>query len=205
MVNSSKFSYYFLCCLLAILGVSCVDRTFETEEALWSYLKDEDNGYLQTKAVNGVVYSLLYKPTDLIVSQGLRGQRDEQQIDSLRSHYKNYIYFTLSMSRNNQELLNGVVGDRNRFGAMVSDLAFGMSEKVHLFTEKRDTISMLDYVYPRMYGMSRNTSMLLVYPREEIEKAEEINLVIEDLGFGTGEVTLSQEVKLMTEQPNLKL
>ncbi len=107
------------------------------------------------------------------------------------------------MSRGNQELLNSVAGDRQQFGAMVQQLAFGMHDKIHLYTEKKDTIPMVDYIYPRMYGMSKNTSLLLVYPREDIINAQEVNLTIEDLGFGTGEVRFTQKGHQIKNQPKL--
>ena len=46
---------------------------------------------------------------------------------------------------------------------MVNQLAFGMREKVHVYTQKKDTLEMLDYNYPRMYGMSPTTDILLIY------------------------------------------
>lgn len=45
------------------------------------------------------------------------------------------------MSKNNQELLNGVARDKSKFGQMVNDLAFGMEEKGHLYTPEKDTLS----------------------------------------------------------------
>jgi hypothetical protein len=42
-----------------------------------------------------------------------------------------------------------------------------MRDKVHLYTQTKDTLEMLDYNYPRMYGMSRSTTMLFVYSRDK--------------------------------------
>lgn len=196
---------YILICIGYLLLSSCGQSSFDTEEALWEYLKDEDNGYLQKKSIRGVEYSLLYKPTDLLVLQEVGNKKDPLLIDSLRRKYSKYVYFNLSMSRGNQELLNSVAGDRQQFGAMVSQLAFGMHDKIHLYTETKDTIPMLDYNYPRMYGMSKSTSMLLVYPREDVINAQEVNLTIEDLGFGTGEVRFYQKGHSIKDQPKLRL
>ncbi len=190
--------------MLAFLGVACGPQSFDDEEDLWTYLKDPGNGYLQSKTINGVDYSLLYKPTDLLVQQELGSQADLAALDSLRRKYDQYCYFNLSMSRGDQELLNSVAGDRQAFGAMVNQLAFGMADKIHLHTQERDTIELIDYVYPRMYGMSRNTSLLLVYPRDEILATESITVSVEDLGFGTGEVSFRHNVAHILEQPRLR-
>ncbi len=190
---------------IVCIMISCGGKTFDSEAAMWTYLKDPENQYIQTKEVNGVSFSLLYKPTDLLVAQELTEDKNQQQIDSLRKKYGEYLYFNLSMSRGNQELLTGMAGNRQQFGSMVNQLAFGMEEKVHMYTPHKDTIAMADYIYPRMYGMSGATTMLLVYPREEkIEKDTYINLTIEDLGLYTGEVKFKIPIKVITNEPQLQ-
>lgn len=178
--------------LLSLFFWSCGPKEFDSEEELWSYIKNPDNGYFQKKSVNGVDFSLLYKPTDLIIAQELRNEdATKEEIDSLRNKYGPYAYFNLSMSRGNQELLNSVAGDRNQFGKMVNTLAFGMKNKIHLYSREKDTIPIIDYVYPRMYGIGNNTSILLVYSMDEVKKYTHLNLTTEDLGFGTGDINFS--------------
>ncbi len=189
------------CLLLA----SCSKNTFDTSKELLEYIKQPENGYLYAKTVNGVDFSLLYKPTDLLVNQELTGESPASKVDSLRSKYGEYMYFTLSMSKNNQELLSTIAGNKQKFGAMVNELAFGMEQKVHLYTPQKDTIAMADYIYPRMYGMSGSTTMLFVYPREEkVTNREYLTLTIEDLGFYTGEVKFKIPTKMINNEPKLK-
>ena len=62
------------------------------------YLKEDDNNYMQYKTVNGIDFSLLYRPTDLLVSQEIGGEQVEaSRIDSLREHYGKYLYFNLEL------------------------------------------------------------------------------------------------------------
>lgn len=187
--------------LWTLLFCSCGSKEFDSEEELWSYIKNPDNGYFQEKSVNGVDFSLLYKPTDLIVAQELRNKdATQQEIDSLRNKYSQYAYFNLSMSRSNEELLNSLAGDRKKFGSMVNQLSFEMEDKIHMFSNKKDTIPLVDYVYPRMYGMSKSTSILLVYFKTELEDFNKLILCIEDLGFGTGNVKFNTQVKKIKEK-----
>jgi len=193
--------------LLAILFsiTSCSTKTFETKEELWEYLKTPDNDYIQKKTVNGVEFSMVYKPTDLLVAQELGKKYTKSTVDSLRQKYGEYLYFNLSMSKNNQELLSNVAGDKQQFGAMVNQLAFGMEQKVHFYTPQKDTIPMADYIYPRMYGVSGATTMLLVYPKEKkVTNSEVMTFTIEDLGFYTGEVKFKIPTKVIKDQPKLK-
>ena len=109
------------------------------------------------------------------------------------------------MSKNNQELLNGVARDKAKFGQMVNELAFGMEEKVHLYTPEKDTLKMADYIYPRMYGMSNSTSIMIVYPRDSKFMSQDyLNFVIEDLGLDTGDIKFKLNTKALKNEPQLK-
>lgn len=191
---------------LSLWLVSCSTPTFNTSDELTEYITADDSEYLVSKVVNGVDFSMLYRPTDLLVFQELGTGYTPEEVDSLRSKYGSYLYFNLSMSKNNQELLNGLAADRNRFGAMVNTLAFGMEDKLNLITAARDTVALADYVYPRMYGMSRSTTMMLVYPKEEIERAEGdyFTITLQDLGFGTGEVSFKFPKTVFIDQPGIE-
>ncbi len=199
---------YKLCIIAIFIGsffTGCNQKTFTSEEALWGYMKEESSRYIQYKSVNGVNFSLTYRPTDLLVNQELRSNNASVMlIDSLRNKYKKYMYFNLAMSINNQEVLTSMAGNKNKFGAMVNQLAFGMAERVHLYTSKKDTIAMLDYIYPRMYGMSNSTNILLVYPRDKkIVEEEYINLSIEDIGLFTGEISFKIPTTPLKNEPVL--
>ncbi len=188
-----------------MLLTACSSKNFDTTEALWEYIKAPENEYIHAKTINGVAFSLVYKPTDLLVAQELGNTKNTSLVDSLRNKYSQYLYFNLSMSKNNQELLSNVAGDKQQFGAMVNQLAFGMEQKAHFYTPKKDTITMADYIYPRMYGMSGATTMLLVYPREKkVTNAEYVTFTIEDLGFYTGEVKFKIPTNIFENEPMLR-
>jgi hypothetical protein len=140
-----------------------------------------------------------------LVDQEIGGEKvSKTEIDSLRKKYNKYLYFNLSMSRNIKELLSTTPQNRNEFGAMVSQLAFEMGNKVHLFTENRDTIEIADFVYPRMYGMSKATTIMFVYPREEEKLKEEyLNFTVEDIGLYAGEVRFKIDIEKIKNEPIL--
>lgn len=199
----AKAEIYLL--FLIILFSSCTQNTFSNKTALLEYIKDETNGYTQHKTVNGVDYTLTYRPTDMLVKQELGDSINKEHVKQLRDKYNKYMYFNLSMSKNNKELLSVAPKNRNEFGAMVNQLAFGMNEKVHLYTQSKDTIEMADFIYPRMYGMSRATTIMFVYPRDhEALKHEYLNFTIEDLGLYTGEVKFKIPVEKIKKEPMLK-
>ncbi|WP_299436990.1 hypothetical protein [uncultured Aquimarina sp.] len=193
--------------ILLFLGVflyGCTSGTFTTEKELLEYIMVEENGFTQNKTVNGYDFQLIYKPTDLLVEQEIGNLITDAKVKTLREKYNKHLYFILSMSKNNQELLNEKAGDRNEFGAMVNQLAFGMNEKVHLYTKSKDTIALVDFVYPRLYGMSRSTSILFIYPKEDNKlKEETLSFTIEDLGLYTGEVKFKVDTNIIKNEPQL--
>ena len=195
----------FLILLNSLLLWSCNNKTFNNKEDLITYLKNEENGYTQYKSVNGYDFTLMYRPTDLLVQQELADEKvTNHRIKELKDKYSKYLYFNLSMSKNNQELLSTAPKNRNEFGAMVNQLAFGMDEKVHLFTQSKDTLDMVDFIYPRMYGMSRATTIMFVYLKnKEKLKEDYLNFTIEDLGLYTGEVKFKVATDKINNEPEL--
>ena len=199
-----KYRYTYLILLFSVISMSCGQKRFDSEKELWTYVKTPENGYYHEKEIGQVKYTLTYRPTDILVRQELPKEFTEQMVDSLRKKYGEYLYFNLSMSANNRELLSNRVGSKGTYSAMVNELTFGMGDKVHLISQTRDTIGLLDYVYPRMYGMGRNTDILLVYPKgDNFLKEEYFLLTIEDLGFATGEVTFKIDTKTLSKEPRL--
>lgn len=191
--------------LLLILVTSCGNKTFDTTEEMTNYIKDVDNYYCYKKNIEGVDYTLQYRPTDLLVKQELGDKYDAKQVEVLRKKYLKYLYFNLSMTMNNRELLSNVVRDKVKFGQMVSDLAFEMDKKVNLFTKYNDTLTLTDFIYPRMYGTTNSTSIMFVYPRDKnYLKDDYINFTIEDLGLYTGEVKFKIKTQEILNEPQLQ-
>jgi hypothetical protein len=191
--------------LLLLLLISCQNNTFDTVEEITTDINEEDHQYRYSKTINGVKYELTYRPTDLLVNQEVGNKKNKKEIELLRKKYSKYMYFNLSMSLNDRELLSNVAGDKQKFGQMVNDLAFGMDQKVHLFTKEKDTLSMADFVYPRMYGMSKSTVIMIVYPRDKkYLNNEYLNFTIEDLGLYTGEIKFKIDTKAIVNEPQLR-
>lgn len=192
--------------LLVVIAVCCAcNKKFDDQQEMMAYLKDAGNGYYFEKKVNGVNYILLCKPTDLLVKQELGDNNDPIAVEKLRKKYRNHLYFILSMSKNKQELLNSVAAKKEEFGKMVNELAFEMESKVHLYTPKKDTLQMSDFIYPRMFGMSESTSIMIVYPRDEkYLKDEYVNFVIEDIGLYTGEIKFKIKTESLKREPQLR-
>ncbi len=202
MVSKSPAHLFSL--LLLMVLFSCDSKSFETKEKLWAYLQNTENGYHFLKSVNGIKYALTYKPTDLLVVQELGNKESSASVDSLRKEYEQYLYFNLSLSANGQELLNTKAGNRAEFSAMVNQFVFGMGEKAYLISKKQDTLHSLDYIYPRMYGMGNSTDILLVYEKKaKFLEHDYMRFIVEDIGFGTGQISFKLNTEKFKNQPGL--
>jgi hypothetical protein len=172
--------------LSVLLLISC-KKTFKSREDYIAYIKDEDNGYSQTKEVNGFKVNLTYKPTELMFDDT---KMSNEKMDSLKKSYEKVIYFVLSYSKDNKEVLSTISSSRADFNNIQNMLTFRMKEKITLTTENNDTIPMLDYNFARTYGMSRASTMLLVFERSKLLKnKDKLEFNISDIGLGIGDLT----------------
>ena len=187
-----------------MLLVSC-NKTFDKPQEMAEFIADPDNGYCYTKKAGGVDYTLQYRPTDLLVEQEIGQNPKPGTIEQTRKKYEKYLYFNLSMAMNKKELLNNLAADKERFGQMLSELSFGMDQKIHLYTATKDTIAMSDFSYPRMFGISDATTILVAYPRDEKYMNEKyMDFTIEDLGLYTGEIKFRIDMSKLRTEPQLR-
>jgi hypothetical protein len=187
----------FLFLLLAIVGC---DKAVSPPE-LRSYIKDTRNGLQQSIVSRGIKVGLMYKPTDLLVSQEIdEPVRDEGLVTSLRNKYSTYHYFILSFSKNNGE----VTDDGSDPGALIQRLAFQMSKYVNLTNSERDTVSVADFTMDRTFGLASSTNVLLAFKRNSIQEGDWIQINIKEFGLGIGEQRFRFSVKDIVRAPKIE-
>lgn len=190
-------------CFMCIL-TSCNSNQFDQYDDMKNFVMDESTGYTNTKTVNGVKFTLTYNPTDLMIKREIRDDSTANNIRRLREKYRRNLYFNLSISKNNQELLTDVIPRKQQYVEMVDQLLFNMKDKVHLISGEKDTIPMTDYIYPRMYGMAQSTTILIVYPRDEkLLKGNEFDFIVDDIGLETGDIKIRMNTKIIKNEPSL--
>lgn len=197
MAKGKMFLLFFFS---TVLLIACQSKLTESE--LIAYIKNSENGLIQQKQIGNVNYQITYKPTALMINQDLRGGKaTEQLLDSLKRKYSNYYYFMLNVQVNNQEILNNKANDVGEFGQAVYQLSFNMNENTFLVNNQKDTLRLIDYVYPRMFGMSPQTSMLFVF--EKGKKDEFLTLYLNEFGLNTGDTKYKFLVKDINKIPQL--
>ncbi len=193
MVRNSLFL------LTLLMLVSSCAKTFDTVEEMNEYIQDVDNGFSQTKIINGVRINLTYKPTELMVLQEISNKNySEKQKDSLRNKYNKYIYFILSYSKDEKEILSTLTTSREQFNTVQNTLSFRMNQNTSLINNKNDTVPLIGYNFPRTYGMSRSTNLLFVFERnKQIEDSGKFYFNLSDIGIGIGDITFKYNTSII--------
>ncbi len=166
---------------------SC-EKEAMSERELLAFVQKDENGLEKNRKSGNASIDLTYRPTDLLVAQELSiaDRENDSIINQLRNKYDKYFYFVLSISVDEDEILSSNMWHSGQFGEMVQKLAFRMGDYIQLHTSEQKSIPLADYVYPRMYGLSKSTDMLLVFPKEEIQEAEWIKITLKDFGLDIG-------------------
>ena len=186
---------------ILILFASCGGKTFDSTEEYMKYINDEENGFSQVKEINGVKVKLTFKPTDFMVLQELSNSSNQTvSKESLKNKYDKNLYFVLSYSRDNKELLSTISTSREEYNSIQDALTFGMTRKVSLVNQDRDTIQMIDYNFARTYGMSRSTNLLFIFKRDEIlKKSKELIFNVQDIGLAIGDIKFKYSAEIVKE------
>lgn len=171
--------------LLVVFVLSCgAPASINSVEAYKKTIHDADNGLVKESTIDNVEFKVSYRPTDLMVMRELKPEEknDKEELARLRNKYGKYLYFTLHISADGDDLL-AQQNSSSEYSNLLQTFSFGMEQKVHLLNSNNDKVPMADYTYARTFGMSGSTSFLFAFDKEEIQPSSTLTFVIEDLGF----------------------
>jgi hypothetical protein len=183
----SKYTLPGIAVIVLLIGLSSFFSAGKvlSEKDLYQYITIADNGLSKEKNIGDVKLKILYKPSDLLVAQELKTNAQEN-IEELKKKYHSYYYFILSISKEDSELERYYVRNGENFSNKVEQLSFGMGQFLKIITSEGDTASIVDYMYPRMYGATGASSFILIFNNEKIKKSEWFDLYFQypDLEIG---------------------
>jgi hypothetical protein len=223
-----------MCLLFVCLGLFCSgcsrEKTVHNSEELEKYVKGKDWPDVQTLVRNGVKVSVRYMPSEaLLLPQYKRYEEMEQTLakggtksktmrDSLlqdarnkiaqaKAMYDNSLYFSMTIGY--EDSTRDIEYDRMKEGftaysSWMQKLAFGLKEYVTLETETTGEVPLDIYDMQRTFGITKDRTFLLVFPRKFNEqevlssKNKEIILWLKEFGLATGELRFSFDLPLMT-------
>lgn len=210
-INKGAYSLLIIC-IVVLLVIFLFQRKEMTINELNDYINDSGNGLLIEKNVNGVDASLTYRPADLIAYQTCRGNREKTgkgEIDScFMVSYRDamkFHYFLLSLSIDETEILKTPRVQSKGWQKVSYYLSFSLEREAMLITDQNDTIFPSLVHYPRLYGTSTSTDLIMVFPKPENPPADYFSVVIPDFGFSTGTIRFKYKMKDIESIPRLKI
>lgn len=191
--------------LTSLLIGACTPPKSLPEKQLSEFVLNESNGLYQKKQTNGMDISLYYKPTGLLVAQEADEKTKPEEIEQLENKYGNYAYFILDIAAGGKNALYATSGSMGAFSENLQTLAFRMDQYVNLTTSANDTIPVADFIYPRMYGMSKSATVMFVFSKEKIDDSEWVSFNLNEFGMLTGDQQFRFKTKDIKTVPKLKI
>lgn len=119
-------------------------------------------------------------------SGGMRDMpKDTARIRALENKYDGQYYFKLSYSRAGKEVIRQL-GSYDRYSDMLQVMSFEMGKYITAITDTHDTLALADYLFNQEYGMTNANHLVLVFKKQDLEKAKNFAITIEEFGLGIG-------------------
>ena len=173
-----------------MLATSCTSTLDHTHYL--AYLADPAHGLTLTQEVDGATVTCTYRPTDLVVSQELasgEGNSRSAMVDSVRKAYATKLYCSLSLAREGGEIENAFIRDEAALGQAISYLNNGIAQDVFVRgLGQPDSVAALAATYPRQYGNTGRSTVLLVFPATQLDVSHGFTCSFRDAHFGLAPV-----------------
>lgn len=205
MKGGNLNSFYILLLLGSITYATSCSKTAVTENELKAYMQNVNNGLVKQKTVKNINLKVLYKPSDLIAAQQFSSEDKltSEEIKLLLERYDQYHYITLAVSIDNKDLLFAT--SASTFGNMINELAFNMDHYVKLISSTKDTLELVDFIYPRTFGLGGTTSLLFAFDKKAGQTPEWVTFYLSDFGIGTGNCKFKFMTRDILDTPEIKV
>lgn len=194
--------------LSGISFVALVSCSRPLEEAAYrAYLQDSAHGLTQQIAVEAATATCSYRPTAVLVAQDVRTHSlpsTPPTLDSLRRTYEGRAHFTLALSQGGAEIENQFVNDRLAYAQAIAYLNTGLAQDVYLAVPGQDSVAALAAAYPRQYGNTGRSTVLLVFDTRHLRLDRDFHLVFRDRQFGLGVLRFPFRAADLAALPDLK-
>jgi hypothetical protein len=175
-----------------------------SKRELEKYISKSENGLVKLEEVNGFKIRVSFQPSSLMIAREITdsNKTDSLFIKVLEKKYATNYYFFLNYSKGGKEAIRQL-GSFSKYSKMLQVFAFKMNDFVNLTTAERDTIPLSDYLFEQTNGISRGNSMMLIFAKEKISLAGEVEINIAECGLGTGNLKFRFRKADLTSPPDL--
>lgn len=203
LVTSSSWWWLFG---LATFATSCTSNLDQAHYL--AYLTDPKHGLTLTQETDGATITCTYRPTDLVVSQELASNEGDSRslmVDSVRKAYATKLYCFLSLARDGGEIENANIRDETALGQAISYLNNGIAQDVFVRgLGQPDSVAALASTYPRQYGNTGRSTVLLVFPATHLDVSRGFTCSFRDSQFGLAPVRFVFTASSLRALPRLQ-
>ncbi len=178
-----------------LIVLSCINlitscqKSAVNEVELLAYARNSENGLYHHRVIQSVDVGVQYRPIDVIIAQELKSNPQlNSKVDSLRKSLQDKLYFTISLSKDGQEIENKYLFDHAVYTKVLQYLSFDMAENLQLSIDQ-NTLKPITYLYSRMFGSTGHSTVMVVFDINGLHKPDRFRLIFKDdqLGLGTQE------------------
>ena len=165
--------------VLYVASLTACSSGISTKADVIRYINDPENGLKKITESNNILTVLTYRPSLLMTSNAYRKNVPNAQFDDK-------LYFVLSLSANNAEVLKQL--EPGRYSTMVQVFAFNMSNYITISAGKGKGIAPESCFYQPTYGVSRANELLLIFDKKKLALTDDLYIDIREFGLGTGDM-----------------
>jgi len=194
-------SFLFLALLTVIGLMSCNKKKITNREEWVASINKPENGVNKTERVGAIKAALSFRPWQLMMPKGYKGENKTQNGDPYK--LKDKLFFVLSLSANNKELLRQL--PFAQYSEMVQVLAFRMNDYVQAYPDDREPVQPLECIFQQTYGMGVANNLVIVFNKKKLLDADKIKIKIKEFGLNTGDLDFDLKTDDIKQIDNVSL
>ncbi|GGH22179.1 hypothetical protein [Mucilaginibacter phyllosphaerae] len=165
----------------AVFFLSCKEKITNKTELI-AYINDPENGLQKCRQAGKIKAVLTYKPlqlTSVNINQDKPGT-------AKAGMFRNNLFFVLSLSANNKELIRQLPFDQ--YSEMVQVMAFRMNNFIDIIPNNDRPVAPLSCTFQPTYGMGTANNLLIVFDKKKLLTAHHIKVHIKEFGLNIGDL-----------------
>ena len=195
-----KIYYILFFGLLIVIIISCRKKLDKEEYAI--FVTDPENGFRKTQTIGEFELSVLYEPTDYIVSKEF-DKNDESKIESRKKELSEFEHFQFRL-----KLIEGgnILKYKETFNhnesSRINHFSFETKNDFILVSDS-DTLTCKIAIYSRNYNLTPTIDLSLTF--DKVNTDEDFRLIYHDQQFDLGKVKFLFKKEDLENIPELKL
>lgn len=173
---------HLLLALVLLSGVTSCKPALRNNADVLKYINDPKNGLTNPMQRGDVTVTLTWQPWQFLAARMTKpGKKSPKET---MPDFSKYCYFTLSFTKNKQELLKQL--DYNLYSSMVSVFSFQMQSYITVTADQKEPVKPLECFFEQTYGTSDANRLLLVFNKSDFSNAKKLNITLKEFGLGLG-------------------